>query len=219
MMDSSQESRETPISTRWENDRRPRPGAGRAQLLLDALEALLRSAHDPFAIAFKAMRDVLAFERAMVLAPTDENSIHCIAALPEKLVGRRWAAGETAADLESLSGRIFCGKPASTPDQVRGRLFPENAPGPTTCSNHEPDGCWNLPRDLIEPAQPALYLPIESHGRRGLLILSRAVGDYDFALDEVAIAREFALLASAALMLRQSKEVEAESRHLRNLAD
>jgi hypothetical protein len=27
-----------------------------------------------------------------------------------------------------LSGRIFCGKPASTPDQVRGRLFPENAP-------------------------------------------------------------------------------------------
>jgi len=26
-----------------------------------------------------------------------------------------------------LVGRIFCGKPASTPDQVRGRLFPENA--------------------------------------------------------------------------------------------
>jgi c-di-GMP phosphodiesterase Gmr len=188
MMDSSQESRETPISTRWESDR-PRLGAGRAQLLLDALEALLRSAHDPFAIAFKAMREVLAFERAMVLAPTDENSIHCIAALPEKLFGRRWAAGETAAQ------------------------------PPATCSDHEPDGCWNLPRDLIEPAQPALYLPIESHGRRGLLILSRAVGDYDFALDEVAIAREFALLASAALMRRQSKEMEAESRHLRNLAD
>src|SRR6266545_4840961 len=28
----------------------------------------------------------------------------------------------------SVSGRIFCGKPASTPDQVRGRHFPENAP-------------------------------------------------------------------------------------------
>jgi hypothetical protein len=30
--------------------------------------------------------------------------------------------------LDSLRGRIFCGKPVSTPDQVRGRLFPENAP-------------------------------------------------------------------------------------------
>src|SRR6266849_10539624 len=28
---------------------------------------------------------------------------------------------------DSLFGRIFCGKPVSTPDQVRGRLFPENA--------------------------------------------------------------------------------------------
>src|SRR5712692_8593426 len=33
--------------------------------------------------------------------------------------------------LESLSGRIFCGKPVPTPDQVRGRLFPENAPSTT----------------------------------------------------------------------------------------
>ena len=29
--------------------------------------------------------------------------------------------------LDSFSGRIFCGKPVSTPDQVRGRHFPENA--------------------------------------------------------------------------------------------
>ncbi len=29
--------------------------------------------------------------------------------------------------IDSLFGRIFCGKPVSTPDQVRGRLFPENA--------------------------------------------------------------------------------------------
>jgi tRNA 2-thiouridine synthesizing protein A len=30
-----------------------------------------------------------------------------------------------------LLGRIFCGKPVPTPHQVRGRLFPENAPGKT----------------------------------------------------------------------------------------
>jgi predicted TIM-barrel fold metal-dependent hydrolase len=35
-----------------------------------------------------------------------------------------------AAAQESLRGRIFCGEPVSTPDRVRGRLFPENAPAP-----------------------------------------------------------------------------------------
>jgi release factor glutamine methyltransferase len=33
----------------------------------------------------------------------------------------------TIARLDSLFGRIFCGEPVPTPDQVRGRLFPENA--------------------------------------------------------------------------------------------
>jgi hypothetical protein len=29
---------------------------------------------------------------------------------------------------------FFCGKPVSTPDQVRGKLFPENAPMPPPIS-------------------------------------------------------------------------------------
>jgi hypothetical protein len=42
-----------------------------------------------------------------------------------------------AGTLGSLFGRIFCGKPVPTPDQVRGRLFPENAPagGLRLCCN------------------------------------------------------------------------------------
>ena len=35
-------------------------------MLVDALEELLRTSHDPFAIAFKSLRDVLAFDQAMV---------------------------------------------------------------------------------------------------------------------------------------------------------
>jgi hypothetical protein len=32
----------------------------------------------------------------------------------------------------SLVGGIFCGEPVSTPDRVRGKLFPENAPESVT---------------------------------------------------------------------------------------
>ena len=39
-----------------------------------------------------------------------------------------WSLALAARAQASFSSRIFCGKPASTPDQVRGRLFPENAP-------------------------------------------------------------------------------------------
>ncbi|MBX9845298.1 MAG: hypothetical protein K2Z80_26150 [Xanthobacteraceae bacterium] len=34
---------------------------------------------------------------------------------------------ESGTALDSLLGRIFCGEPLHTPDQVRGRLSPENA--------------------------------------------------------------------------------------------
>ena len=57
MMDRSQDGRETQISIRREGDQ-PRPATGRARLLFDALEALLRTADDPFAIVFKSLRAV-----------------------------------------------------------------------------------------------------------------------------------------------------------------
>jgi diguanylate cyclase (GGDEF)-like protein len=192
MMDSSEERGETPISAQRASDPL-RPQARRTRQLLDTLDALLRTAHDPFAIVFNALRDMLAFDQAMVLAHTDESSIHCIAALPAEPVGRCWTAGDD---------RGLAGEPTQT-----------------TCCNHEPDGRWNLPRDLIAPAQPALYLPIGVRGRRGLLVLLRAAGDRAFDPAQVALGQEFALLASAALALRHAKEMETESRQLRGLAD
>jgi hypothetical protein len=44
------------------------------------------------------------------------------------VVERERILGHFMGATDSLGGRIFCGKPASTPDQVRGKLFPENAP-------------------------------------------------------------------------------------------
>jgi cyclic di-GMP phosphodiesterase Gmr len=190
MMESSEQRGQRPIPAQRMSSR---PVTGHAQLLVDALEELLRTSHDPFAIAFKSLRDVLAFDQAMVLAQTDENSIHCLAALPEEPVGRRWPAGE---DRELVTIAM-----------------------PATRSEHDLDGCWNLPCDLTAPARPALYLAIGVRNRRGLLILSRAAGAAAFDPAEAALGQQFALLASAALALRQSKEMETESRHLRDLTD
>ena len=69
MMESSDQRGQRPIPAQRMSSR---PVTGHAQLLVDALEELLRTSHDPFAIAFKSLRDVLAFDQAMVLAQTDE---------------------------------------------------------------------------------------------------------------------------------------------------
>jgi NAD(P)-dependent dehydrogenase (short-subunit alcohol dehydrogenase family) len=51
----------------------------------------------------------------------------------------------TAPFLVSFSGRNFCGKPVSTPDQVRGRHFPENAVTVGIHGNAEsPDKKWSV---------------------------------------------------------------------------
>src|SRR6267378_4293020 len=190
MMDNLEQRGETPVSAPQVS---LRPGAAHAQLVVDTLDALLRTAHDPFEIVFEALRDALAFDQAMVLAETDDNSIHCVAALQEEPVGRRWPAGE---DHELVTIAM-----------------------PATCSEHDLDSCWNLPSDLTASARHRLFLPIGAGNRRGLLILSRAVGGQAFAPSDVALGQQFALLASAALTLRRSQELEAEGRHLRDLAE
>src|SRR5467141_153792 len=91
-MESSGEPREAPIS--WRDSEHARAQARQAQLLVCGLEALSRTGRDddPFAIVVKSLRDVLAFDQVMVLAQAKKSSIHCIAAVPEDLVGRSWTA-------------------------------------------------------------------------------------------------------------------------------
>jgi len=181
MINSSDERGEAAVATPRESGH-----PQQTRLLLEALEALLQGAQDPFAIVLNSLRDVVAFDRAFVLEQIDGDCFHCVAAAPRELVGRRWTVPEGAS---------------------------------ADSSDRDLNAWRRLLRDLIAPGQPALELPIGLHGRRDALIMSRAAGGDDFDLDEVATAREFALLASAALALRQSDEIEAECRQLRRLAE
>jgi cyclic di-GMP phosphodiesterase Gmr len=190
MMDNVEQRGETPISAPQVSSR---SGAAHAQLVVDALDALLRTSLDPFEIVFESLRDVLVLDQAVVLSQTADNFILCVAALQEEPVGRRWPAGE---DHELVTIAM-----------------------PATCSEHDLDGCWNLPSDLTAPARPMLFLPIRVGNRRGLLILSRTAGEQVFDSAQMALGQQFALLASAALALLHSRELEAEGRHLRDLAD
>ena len=148
-------------------------------------------ADDPFPIVFKSLQHVFAFERAMVLAETHKDVIHCIAAVPDDMVGVGWTAAE---------------RPASAADPV-----------PAARSVHQLDGWWNLPRDLIPSARSALYLPFGIRQRRGLVILARREGQTIFDPDDVSVGQQFALLASVALAMRDASEMETEGRLLREL--
>src|SRR5262249_59215460 len=90
MANSSDERGEAPVSTPRESGH-----PQHAPLLLAALDALLRSAHDPFAIVLKSLREALAFDQAFVLEQIDANCFHCVAAAPQDLVCRLLLAANT----------------------------------------------------------------------------------------------------------------------------
>src|SRR5262245_10694803 len=189
-MESYAELLASHVSSRRDGDQSQ--AQAHAQLLLRALETLLLTgrADDPFPIVFKSLQHVCAFERAMVLAETQKDVIHCIAAIPSELAGRGWTAN---------------GHPQRPDD-------PDSVP-----RNHAPDGWWNLPRDLILPLQPTLHLPFGVRHRRGLGILARGQGQTTFDADDVSVGQQFALLASVALAMRDANEMETEGRLLREL--
>ena len=179
-MRSSEELREKLVSLQRDNERL-RVETVHANLLLHAIDTLLRmeSTDDPFAGVFRSLHDVFAFDQAMVLAESGEDHLECVAAVPAALVGMRWTLG-------AFLRRVTAGRVS------------------VTFSNHELDEWRDIKSDLISPSQPALYLPIRVRERRGGLVLLRAeiVGGFDRS--HVALARKFALLASAALAARNA---------------
>jgi diguanylate cyclase (GGDEF)-like protein/PAS domain S-box-containing protein len=164
-------------------------------LPMRALDALLSVEHDgdPFAVIFESLRDVFAFDQALVLED-DESAVRCVAALPQVLADLAWRPGPFFKDI--ASGRVAA-----------------------ICGGHDMEEWQDVATDLISAAQPALYLPICVHGRRGVLILLRALGKESFNGDDLALARQFALLALAARAIRNAKAVDAELHELDLLAD
>jgi cyclic di-GMP phosphodiesterase Gmr len=183
-MESSVQFRKAPVSLRRESDQLRTP-TRHAEALRHALETLLRADSDPFAIVLGSLRNALPFDQAMVLAETSQGSVCCIAAVPRELVGTSWAAQSPA-----QVGAILSATPSIADLSER----------------------WTLPPDLIAPAQPTLCLPFGPHERRGFTVLSRTEGERVFDSEEIAIGREFALLAAVALAMYDANKMEQAQR-------
>src|SRR5262245_63889966 len=194
-MRSSEELREHLVSLQRDNERL-RIEAVHANLLLQAIETLLRikTTDDPFAGVFQSLHDVFAFDQAMVLAESGDDHLECVAAMPRPLVGLRWKLG-------AFLHRVMAGRVS------------------ITFSNHELEEWRDVRSGLISPHQPALYLPMRVRERRGVLVLLRAEGSGGFDRSHVALARKFALMASAALAVRHASHSEAERQRLHHEAD
>jgi cyclic di-GMP phosphodiesterase Gmr len=178
-------------------------------LPMRALDALLSAEHngDPFAVIFESLRDVFAFEQALVLEE-DEDAVRCVAASPQALADLRWRPGPFFKDIANGRVAAICGG-----QDIGGQDIGHDIGSQDLAE-------WqDVATDLISPAQPALYLPICVHGRRGLLILLRALDKENFDGDDLALARQFALLALAARAIRNAKAVDEELRELDLLAE
>jgi cyclic di-GMP phosphodiesterase Gmr len=156
-----------------------------ARLPLQALDTLIDAEHgtDPASI-ISALQELIAFDQAVVLA-ISKDGVHCEAALPAALSDLPWSGG--ALFNEVAAGRIF-----------------------TTCGPHDSEEWKRVACDFLQAAQPALYLPIRIREHPGLIILLRGLEQDPFGESDIALGREFTLLALAASASRTATSIEAE---------
>jgi diguanylate cyclase (GGDEF)-like protein len=162
---------------------------------LRALEILFDA--DPRLESAEAMlrplADILFFDHALVLRDGGDHW-GCAAASAKELTSLSW-----------LPGPFF--------DQIAaGRICARR-------DSHELPEWSAVPRAALDPARPALYVPLRVHGRRGLLILLRSHHDHPFGEAEIAIARQVAVLAMAALAARNAQSLQTELRQMRREVD
>jgi len=157
-----------------------------------ALQALFEPERDadPYASILQSIRGVVSFDQALVLEDADERW-RCVAAFPRELADLRW---------------------------LRGPFFDQIAAGTVSAksSNAGLQEWRKVPPQLLTPEQPALYLPMTVHGRRGLLILLRSLGKQAFSESEMAFARQLGLIALAAFAARGARKLESELASLRS---
>lgn len=165
-----------------------------ATTLLDAIGSLLTSTldDDPFDVLFRALSMAFSFSAFMVLAEDEEGGhLTCIAARPP--AGRRAVFPVDRFFRKILDGRVS-----------------------TTLGTAAP-GDGGQPAGLV--GQPGLYLPMRVRQRRGILVLLRAPGSEGFSRSDVALAKRFSVLASAAFAALYTRQRELESRRLRQLTE
>lgn len=168
-----------------------------AEVLIKALNALLKLDADaePFAGVFAVLAPVLQFSHALVLVEGDAPGagLHCVVASRPELVNSMWERTPTIA--RALGGRVIATVPPGT-----GAAWPPEA---VDCG--------------LSPDQPALYLPLGTRDRRGVLMLLRPLGTEGYDRRDIAVARKLSVLASHAFAARQANRSEKERRRLYEL--
>ncbi|MGQ7844020.1 putative bifunctional diguanylate cyclase/phosphodiesterase [Granulosicoccus sp. 3-233] len=198
-IESAEELREALLALRHEHDAL-RESNSQGQQLLDALDSLLDLDvnDDPFARVFASLRKVFTFSQAMMLAerdveePDTEHFLDCIVAEPASLSGTLWSAGSLFRKV--LNGRVIA-----------------------TFSNAGIEEWSRVSTDILSVEQSSLYVPVKVRGRRGILVLLRAIGENGFDRNHIDLARRFSVLASHALATRFASESAAEGQRLREL--
>ncbi|MDR0775440.1 MAG: EAL domain-containing protein [Azonexus sp.] len=196
-MSHAEELRETIVSMQRELDML-RLETTHSRTLLDALDALLvvSGEDDPFASVFSVLLPIFDAALAIALAcPSDhDDTMECVASNDACLVGSLW---QPDAQLQKA---------------LRGRIV-------ATLGSHDLGSCMTSGSLVPGDDQPALYLPLTQHSRRGLLLLLRECGKPGFDRSHVILARKFSLLASHALAARDAHRREIESQRLKQLTD
>jgi diguanylate cyclase (GGDEF)-like protein len=166
-----------------------------AHLSLRVLEMLYDAGQDgdAFLTFVQSIRDVLAFDQAVLLEEAGDGW-QCAAALPRELRELRWLPG-SAFD-EVAAGRTWA-----------------------TCGSQDLPEWKEASQVFAAAAAPALYLPMPVHSRRGPLILLRIPGKDAFGDADLALARQFALLALTASAARGARKMQSELTLLRSGVD
>jgi c-di-GMP phosphodiesterase Gmr len=164
-----------------------------AKANLAAMAAVLDLGADnkSFGDFFSALFAAIAFDRALMLQDSGEGA-HCVAAEPEALAGQHWPGQSLG---EALQVRV---KPAAN--------------GWTQNPHH-------VLAELAGVDEPALCIPIGLNGRSALLVLVRGQGQADFNDSHVAVAKQCAAVALAALLARKAGQLEAENTRLKSIAE
>jgi signal transduction histidine kinase len=182
-MDSYEKIHETMVALRQENARL-RTDAEHAELLIASLASLLRIdlEADPFASLFESLKTVLPFDRALVLLRADPDRLVCVAAEPRLSRDVRWPVGKFFEKV--MAGRIKA-----------------------TFSNAGLAEWRDIPKSVLSPDDPGLYLPLQVRDEHGVLMLLRAGPDAGFDRNDIALAEKFALAASHALAASEDRRI------------
>ena len=165
-----------------------------AKANLAVLAALLNidDNDNSFQKLFQALKVVFAYDQVLVLEDAG-NALHCIAAEPEALVGRRWPdkSLRQALDVQVTSG------------------------GGVRNAQDEQHLLWNF----ADPEESALCLPIGISGRPALLVLLRTPKTQEFSDYHMAVAKQCATVAMATLVASKAGQLETENRSLKAIAE